>query len=32
VWRVDVDDIKQDIGARAELKSKVDAVLDGFDW
>jgi hypothetical protein len=27
-----LDDIRTDAGARADLKSRVDAVLSGFDW
>ena len=27
-----LDDIRTDAGARADLKSRVDAVLKGFDW
>jgi hypothetical protein len=27
-----LDDIRSDAGARADLKSRVDAVLKGFDW
>lgn len=28
----DVDDLRGDVGARADLKARVDAVLGGFDW
>lgn len=29
---VDIDDIKEDEFVRAEVKTKVDAILSGFDW
>jgi hypothetical protein len=28
----DLDDIRTDVGARADLKARVDSVLSGFDW
>ena len=28
----DLDDIRSDVGARADLKSRVDSVLKSFDW
>jgi len=29
---LDVDDLRSDMGARADLKARVDQVLQGFDW
>ena len=29
---VDIDGIKEDESVRAEVKTKVDAILSGFDW
>lgn len=32
ISNVDIDDIRKDTGARADLKAQVDSVLNGFDW
>ncbi len=32
IGTLDVDDLRGDVGARADLKARVDAVLNGFDW
>lgn len=32
ISNVDIDDIRKDTGARADLKAQVDSVLSGFDW
>jgi hypothetical protein len=29
---VDIDDIKEEVGVRVDLKQKVDNILKGFDW
>jgi hypothetical protein len=29
---VDIDDIKEEVGVRVDLKQKVDNILNGFDW
>jgi hypothetical protein len=29
---IDVDDLRSDVGARADLKARVDEVLGGFEW
>jgi hypothetical protein len=32
IGTLDVDDLRGDAGARADLKAQVDSVLSGFDW
>jgi len=32
IGTLDVDDLRGDVGARADLKARVDGVLKGFDW
>jgi hypothetical protein len=29
---VDIDDIKEEVGVRVDLKQKVDDILKGYDW
>jgi hypothetical protein len=29
---IDIDDIKEEVGVRVDLKQKVDNILKGFDW
>lgn len=32
ISNVDIDDLRKDTGVRADLKARVDSVLNGFDW
>jgi hypothetical protein len=32
IINIDIDDIKEEVGVRIDLKQKVDDILKGYDW